>query len=128
MPVPFQNNCSNSTAQYTLNTDNTITVLNRCEANGQIIEANGIAYPNYPEISNGIYPGSLTVYFDNNNSGGQYNIIDLDPNYQYAMVAGSGYDNLWILSRTQSLNQNTYNYLVQKARSLGFNVNNLIVN
>lgn len=34
---------------------------------------------------------------------GGYNIVELDPNYQYVLIAGNSRDYLWILSRTPQL-------------------------
>ena len=43
---------------------------------------------------------------------GGYNVVALDPNYQWAMVVGSDLDYLWILSRTPTLPPGVRNRLL----------------
>ena len=50
------------------------------------------------------------------------NIILLDENYSYAVVAGNNFKFLWILSRTPQMDQNTYDSLIQQAKARGFEV------
>lgn len=57
---------------------------------------------------------------------GAYNIIALDPDYQHALIAGKKLKYLWILSRTKDIPENVKNEYVNKARSLGYNTDNLI--
>ena len=52
---------------------------------------------------------------------GDYYVLALDPDYQWALVGAPGRDYLWMLSRTPELPEATFNELVQKAQSLGFN-------
>jgi apolipoprotein D and lipocalin family protein len=56
-----------------------------------------------------------------------YIIVDLDPAYKYAMVAGSSTKYLWILSRTPSLDETVLQRLIAKARDLGYETGRLIV-
>ena len=55
-----------------------------------------------------------------------YNIVELDPNYQYALVVGNNRKYLWILSRTPDLAPAIKTQLVTKARALGFATEPLI--
>ena len=57
---------------------------------------------------------------------GAYNIIELDPNYQYALVVGPDTDYLWILSRTPELGKDVLQRLLAKASTLGFATDQLI--
>ncbi len=57
---------------------------------------------------------------------GAYNIIDLDPNYQYALVVGPDTDYLWILSRSPELGKEELQRLLAKASTLGFATDQLI--
>ncbi|XWV25523.1 putative lipocalin [Tupanvirus deep ocean] len=141
LPTMFQRGCTNTTATYTLNANKTISVTNQCQIGNRMVRVDGIAYPNYPETSpnSNIYPGSFTVVFNNNNmiptapqSGdenrGDYNVILVDPQYQYALVGTNNRDNLWFLSRTRNMDQTTYNYYSNIARELGYPVNKLEFN
>ncbi|MFO8085459.1 MAG: lipocalin family protein [Desulfobacterales bacterium] len=56
-----------------------------------------------------------------------YNIIALDKDeYSYAMVCGPSLSYLWILARDRDLDPEILISLVNKARDLGFKVENLI--
>jgi apolipoprotein D and lipocalin family protein len=52
--------------------------------------------------------------------------MELDENYQYVLVGAPTRKYLWILSRTSTLNDETYNMLVSKAKENGFNTDILI--
>lgn len=56
-----------------------------------------------------------------------YNVLLVGSQYQYALVTGSDWEDLWILSREPQLDQSIVDSLVAKAKSFGFQVNNLIV-
>ncbi|MBN1600263.1 MAG: lipocalin family protein [Chitinispirillaceae bacterium] len=54
-----------------------------------------------------------------------YKIIEIDKNYQYALVAGNSDKFLWILSRTPVMDEDAYCNLVAMADRMGFNVSKL---
>jgi apolipoprotein D and lipocalin family protein len=58
---------------------------------------------------------------------GGYNIIELAPDYSYALVCGPKRSYLWILARERQLPAETYSRLVQRAKDLGFPTDDLIV-
>lgn len=120
LPMPFENNCINATAQYSRNVDGTINVINRCEVNGQNVQANGIA--------NIVSNNKLSVKFENNPTNGSYTVLYLDPNYQTAIVGSTNKDYLWILARKPTIDALTYQELLDRAKKLGFDVNKLIIN
>ncbi|XWV26860.1 hypothetical protein QJ857_gp0190 [Tupanvirus soda lake] len=137
LPTVFQKGCTNTTAIYTLNPNKTIGVTNQCQIGNRVVRVDGIAYPNYGEISSGsnVYPGSFTVIFNNDmlpsnmhlesKKGGDYNVILVDPEYRYALVGTKNRDNLWFLSRTKNMDQVTFNHYVKVAQTLGYRTNNL---
>lgn len=55
-----------------------------------------------------------------------YNVIDIDDDYKYALVVGNNTDYLWILSREKTIPDSFKNRFLEKAKSLGFNVNELV--
>lgn len=69
--------------------------------------------------------GSLKVSFFGPFYGG-YHIIDLDDEYQYALVAGPSLSYLWILARDSKLDESVAESLVAKAKALGFATDELI--
>lgn len=131
LPFFYEKDCINPTANYTLNKQNsTINVLNKCISHGIPYEVRGIATPRYPPVVqySSIYPGSFTVKFEQNPVGGDYNVLYVDPQYQMALVGTTDRKYLWVLSRNIGINYEQYSHLISYAESLGYNVNNLIVN
>ncbi len=55
-----------------------------------------------------------------------YNVIDIDENYKYALVAGNDLDYLWILSRETTIPESYKQRFLAKAKSLGYKTENLI--
>lgn len=75
----------------------------------------------------------LAVTFDNffarlvgPSKEGNYWILDLDQDYQTALVGTPDRRYLWILSRSPHLDDSTYRQVVAKAQQLGFPVSELI--
>ncbi len=55
-----------------------------------------------------------------------YNVIYIDENYKYALVAGNSLDNLWILSREKTIPAEYKQRFLAKAKSIGYNTDELI--
>jgi len=55
-----------------------------------------------------------------------YNVIALDENYRYALVAGNNLDYLWILSREKSIPDTVKENYLKLARELGYNTGKLV--
>jgi apolipoprotein D and lipocalin family protein len=55
-----------------------------------------------------------------------YNVIDIDEDYQYALIAGSSTKYLWILSRTTSIPESIKQRFIEKAKKIGYNTDELI--
>lgn len=122
-PMTFQNpDCEGTTATYTLNPDGSVKVWNQCyvpEGQGyrlDRIEGRARAV----DSSNSRLKVSFAGPFE-----GDYWVIALDDNYQYAIVGHPDRNYLWILSRERQLDEATYQMLVDKARSQGFDVSRL---
>ena len=54
-----------------------------------------------------------------------YNVLDIDPDYGYALVSGSGLDYLWILSRNKSIPDQIKAQFLYKAAAIGFSIEQL---
>ncbi len=120
---PFERGLIRVTADYSLRSDGGVKIVNRGfdpEKNAWE-EAIGKAYfIESPDI------GQLKVSFFGPFYGG-YNILALDKEfYQYALVSGPDRSYLWILARSSELDSSKVNQLVNKAKQLGFPVENLI--
>jgi lipocalin len=112
------------TATYTLKSNGKIGVLNQGYQDsfeGKFKKAKGFA-----KVPNPNEPGRLKVYFFWP-FGGEYLILDLDDvNYQYALVGSSSRNYLWILGRNPKMDETTFQMLVEKAKSLGFDISKII--
>lgn len=127
-PNKFQKQCvGNTTAEYVLEPDGNIRVINRC------LKKDGI-------VDEAIGKGKIEDKQSNSKLGvrfapafisflpqvwGDYWIIDLDPNYQYAAVGDPKREYLWILSRKQQMDDATYQQILRRVEQMGFQPNKL---
>ncbi|MGP6380678.1 outer membrane lipoprotein Blc [Yersinia bercovieri] len=118
----FERGLDHVTANYSPRDDGGIKVINRgYNANKQQWqESVGKAY-----FIGSPQQASLKVSFFGPFYGG-YNVIDLDDEYQHALIAGPNRDYLWILSRTPTIDSQTRDRLVAVAKNYGFPVEDLI--
>ncbi|MBP5981790.1 MAG: lipocalin family protein [Halomonas sp.] len=118
----FEEDLDCVTADYSLRDDGGVRVINQGYNFKEQAwdEAEGRAYFIDDE---GV--GRLKVSFFGPFYGG-YNILELDDNYQWALVAGPNRDYLWILSRTPTMDSNTEQRLRQRAAELDFPADELI--
>lgn len=58
---------------------------------------------------------------------GDYQVIELDPEYRWVMVGEPRREYLWILSRTQALAPDVYQSLLKRAAALGFPVDKVVL-
>lgn len=56
---------------------------------------------------------------------GDYWIIDLDENYQWACVGNPSRKGFWILAREKQIDDSLFNYLMKKAVEKGFDISNI---
>jgi apolipoprotein D and lipocalin family protein len=129
LPFRFQKDCAGDvTAAYAPRSDGRIAVTNRCRrANGAAIEARGVA-----RRERGRPPSVLKVRFAPAFLSfipavwGDYQIIALGADYDYAMIGTPDRKYLWILSRAPTIDPSLYAQLKEQARSQGFDVTALI--
>jgi len=119
----FERGLSNVTAEYALQDDNSVSVLNRGynDDDQQWEDAEGRA-----KFVGDTDQGSLKVSFFGPFYGG-YHIIALDhDHYQWAMISGPTRDYLWILAREPVLEARVYDALLAQAGASGFPLEELI--
>lgn len=122
LPNRFQRKCAdNTTATYTLRPDGKVSVVNACrQSDGTTKSAKGTA-----RVADSKGPNSkLKVSFFWPFSG-NYWIIDLDPEYRWAVVGEPGRDYLWILSRGPKMESGLYEQIVERAKRKGFDIGKL---
>lgn len=120
LDTDFQPNMTNVTAEYILNNNGTITVINSGFIDGQLkqIIGNAITTEEDDLLKVSFYPG---IYSD-------YKILAIDKNYQYALIAGEDKKFLWILSRTPYINKDVYSKFIDIANKNEFDTTKLIIN
>jgi apolipoprotein D and lipocalin family protein len=117
----FEKGLEQVTANYSLNEDGSIKVINRGyhTEKKEWSEVTGKALFLDPPNPDGSRTGRLKVSFFGPFYGA-YNIIELDkPYYNYALVSG-GVEFLWILSRTPQLTYPIKQELISRAKHLGY--------
>lgn len=123
----FERGLQQVTANYSLDKDGSIKVINRGYNPEKIVWKEAIGKALFVNATNadGTRTGRLKVSFFGPFYGA-YNIIELDkPDYNYAMVSG-GQDYLWILSRTPQLTSSIKQDLIARAKHLGYSTDKLI--
>lgn len=123
LPNRFQRDCaSDTTATYTLRPDGKITVVNQCRTSeGRLKSAKGTA-----RVASGREPNTklkVTFFWP---FSGNYWILDLDPDYRWAVVGEPGRDYFWILSREPKLDEAVYGRILDRARKQGYDLGPLM--
>jgi apolipoprotein D and lipocalin family protein len=98
-PQRYEKGCTGTTATYSARDDGRIDVVNRCRKGslaGPLEEAHGLARTT--DASGAKLEVSFFRPF-----WGDYWILDLGPDYEYAAVGDPGRGALWILARTPHL-------------------------
>lgn len=118
----FEKDLNNVSAQYKLNEKGNIIVLNSGfnYVKKTWEKADGLAkFRGHKNI------GALKVSFFGPFYSG-YNVIALDQNYQYALVAGKNLNYLWILSRTKSIPEDIRSDYLKIAQQIGYDTSKLV--
>lgn len=121
-PQRFQEGCTATTATYTRREDGDLDVLNRCrkfELDGPEDTAKGRA-----RVIDKATNAKLEVSFFRP-FWGDYWVIDLAPDYSFAVVGHPGRDYLWILSRTPAMPEETYAAIVSRLKEKGYEIDRL---
>jgi len=122
-PQYFEAGCTGSTATYTLRPDGRIDVLNRCfkgSLDGKEKSAKGIAKTVDPATNAKLKVSFFRPFW------GDYWIIDLGPNYEYAVVGHPNRDYLWILSRTPTMDDSTYQAIIDRLKAQHYDTDRLV--
>jgi len=115
-PTHFEKDCaSDVTATYTQRSGGKIEVVNECRTgDGRVKRSKGTA-----SVVDKRTNAKLKVTFFWPFSG-NYWIIDLAPDYSYAVVGEPDRKYLWILSRSSHLTESVYGQIVTRVRELGY--------
>jgi apolipoprotein D and lipocalin family protein len=118
----YEKDLDNTTAEYSLNTNGTIKVDNKGYnvKTGEWKQAIGKA----KFVRNDTIAMLKVSFFGPFYSG--YNVIALDSNYKYALIAGANFKYLWILSRETSIPDEIKNKYLKIAKDYGYNISDLL--
>ncbi|MCJ7935179.1 MAG: lipocalin family protein [Chryseobacterium sp.] len=118
----FEKNMDNVTAEYSENPDGTIKVDNKGyhyvkkEWKESVGEARFVKDKTEARLKVAFFKPFWA----------SYNVIDIDKDYQYALVAGSSLKYLWILSRTTTIPESIRQRFIEKAKKIGYQTDELI--
>lgn len=119
----FERGMQGVTATYSYREDGKIKVVNngyKDSLNGVFSEAIGKAkIPNVNEPSK-LKVSFFWIFY------GDYFVLDIDKDYQWALVGSKSDKYLWILSRTPQIDDSLYSLLLDKLKTRGYDVNKLI--
>ena len=118
----FERNLNNTTAEYSLKENGTIKVVNRGYNYETQKWEEAISKAKFAKDEN---IGMLKVSFFGPFYSG-YNVISLEGDYQYALIAGSSLDYLWILSRTKEIPNDVRQKFLAEAERIGYDTGKLI--
>ena len=122
-PNRFQKDCEGSKATYSLRDNGKVTVLNECynqDFSSRIRSAKGRAWVVNKETN-----AKLKVSFFWPFSG-DYWIIDLGKEYEYAVVGHPKRKYLWILSRTPQIEEKLYQQILAGITKQEYDISKLI--
>lgn len=117
----FERDCKNVTANYSMMDAETIKVINRCTkiTTNEKGEAQGRAHAT-DETNSKLKVSFFRPFY------GDYWVLILDKNYNYAVVGTPSREYLWILSRENKIPVSVKNEILQKLPTLGFDTSKLI--
>lgn len=121
IPNSFQDQCiKNTTAKYTLAEDGEIKVTNSCiDEDGEVDDASGVVRV-VDKKSNAKLEVSFVSFLGWRPFWGDYWIIGLDENYQWAIVGTPNRKYGWVLSRTPNLDNTTMDKIFGIIKDQGY--------
>ena len=122
-PNRFERNCaSDTTAEYSFCKDGRIEVVNSCrKPSGKTKSVHGVARVVDPASNAKL---KVTFFWP---FSGNYWVLALGADYQYAVVGEPSRKYLWVLSRTPQLAPETYRGILNRIEQLGFIPSELVV-
>ena len=117
----FERGLDNTMAQYILQDDGTVVVLNTGWKNGKFKLAEGKAKYKDPTGDPGHLRVSFFLFFYSD-----YNVMMVDENYQISLVGSKAEKYLWILSRTPVPDPDLLRMVLDEAKQRGYDTSQLI--
>jgi apolipoprotein D and lipocalin family protein len=118
----FEKNLSNTTAEYSLNDDGSIRVVN---TGYNYIKNKSVESIGKAKFVGNANEGKLKVSFFGPFYSG-YNVLALDADYKYALVVGKNLKFMWLLSRDKTMPDHIKKDYLKIAKDLDFDTSALI--
>lgn len=118
----FEKDLNNTTAEYSLNTDGTIKVVNKGYNTKKEKWQEAVGKAKFVGDDN---VAMLKVSFFGPFYSG-YNVIAIDADYKHALIAGDSHKYLWILSREPNIPEEVKQSYLKVAQGYGFNTSDLL--
>lgn len=115
----FEKGCSDVKATYKLREDGKINVLNECMKDGELSNAQGIAYAT-DESNSKLKVSFFRPFY------GNYWILMLGKKYEYALIGEPSREYLWILSRKPKISEKLKKEILDRLPSFGYSEDKLI--
>jgi apolipoprotein D and lipocalin family protein len=119
----FQEGCVGSKATYSLRDDGKINVINECyekSFSGKLRTAKGKAWVVDKETNARLKVSFFWPF------AGDYWIIDIGQDYEYAVIGHPDRKYLWILSRTPEMDENVYQSILARLQKQEYNTAKLV--
>ena len=124
-PNFFQQQCyGGTTAEYGIREDSSISVVNTCREGS--LDGPESRIEGYATIADPTTNAKLSVVFFPP-FGAPYWVIDLDADYQWAVIGEPSRSTLWILSRTPTMDEATYEGILGRLAAKGYDPARLVV-
>ena len=116
----FERGLERVEAHYELQPDGRVSVLNSCfdYSSDRRKEAHGKAHAT--EVPGRLRVSFFWIFYSD------YNVLELGPDYDWALVGSRSSKYLWILSRTPTLPADTLNHILRLAGARGYNTGKLL--
>ena len=117
----FERGMDNTMAEYILQDNGKVFVLNTGWKDGKFKVAEGKAKYKDPEGNPGALKVSFFLFFYS-----EYNVMMVDENYQISLVGSKAEKYLWILSRTPVPDPDLLEMILDEAKERGYDTSKLI--
>ena len=121
LPRATQADCNGTTAFYTQNTDGSLTLVNQCNLGSPTGDLYTVAMS--ASVPDTTVPAKLALQVDG--FTGDYWILEVGPNYEYAVVGHPSRLYWWLLSRTPTLDATTTEGILNRATAEAFDMSHL---
>jgi apolipoprotein D and lipocalin family protein len=122
IPASFERGCTGVTAAYSLRPDGQIRVINTCHPerlDAPARQAEGRAWV-VDKQTNAKLKVSFFLWF-----AGDYWVLELGPQYEYAVVGEPTREYLWVLCRQPTMDGGVYSAILARLQAQGYDVSKL---